>query len=87
MAIYEYDCPKCGTFEVTQKMSEPALTTHDVCGQPVERRISLTSFSLKGGGWYSDGYASSKKAEASSSSAPSCGSGACGTGGCGAASA
>lgn len=83
MAIYEYDCEKCGTFEVTQKMSEPALTTHEVCGAPVQRRISRTSFALKGGGWYSDGYASSggKKAE-SASTGGGCGSGACGTGSC-----
>ncbi|MEW5742371.1 MAG: zinc ribbon domain-containing protein [Myxococcota bacterium] len=87
MPIYEYDCRKCGTFEVSQKMSEPALTTHDVCGEPVQRRISLTSFALKGGGWYSDGYASSKKASGESAPSGSCGSGACGTGGCGAASA
>ena len=50
MAIYEYDCPKCGIFEVTQKMSDPVLTTHEACGAAVERRISLSSFSLKGGG-------------------------------------
>lgn len=85
MPIYEYDCRKCGTFEVSQKMSEPALTTHDACGEPVERRISLTSFSLKGGGWYSDGYGSSKKAEGTTPTG--CGAGACGTGGCGTASA
>lgn len=86
MPIYEYACPKCGTFEVSQKMSDPALATHETCGEPVERLISLTSFSLKGGGWYSDGYASSKKA---SGAAPQggCGAGACATGGCGAASA
>ena len=58
MAIYEYDCPQCGTFEVTQKMSDPSLTVHESCGSPVQRRISLTSFSLKGSGWYSDGYSS-----------------------------
>lgn len=83
MPIYEYDCQKCGTFEVSQKLSEPSLTTHDACGEPVTRRISLTSFALKGSGWYSDGYASSKK-EASSpgTSTSGCGSGACGTGGC-----
>lgn len=81
MPIYEYDCQKCGTFEVSQKMSEPSLTTHDACGSPVERRISLTSFALKGGGWYSDGYASTgRKAETSSSGG--CASGACGTGSC-----
>lgn len=90
MPIYEYDCQKCGTFEVSQKVSEAPLTTHDVCGEPVQRRISLTSFALKGGGWYADGYASAKKStKKESESAPSagCGSSACGTGSCGAASA
>ena len=80
MAIYEYDCPQCGTFEVSQKMTEPALVTHDVCGQPVQRRISLSAFSLKGGGWASDGYKSSTKS--ASSEGPGCASGACGTGAC-----
>jgi putative FmdB family regulatory protein len=87
MPIYEYDCQKCGTFEVSQKISEPALTTHDACGGPVQRRISLTSFALKGGGWYADGYATpaNKKAESPSTGSgtgQSCGSGACGSGSC-----
>jgi putative FmdB family regulatory protein len=77
MAIYEYDCPKCGTFEVSQKMTEPALEVHAACGEKVERRISLTSFSLKGGGWHADGYASTAKSSASAE-APACGSGGCG---------
>lgn len=76
MPIYEYDCPKCGTFEVSRKMSDPELKVHESCGSEVSRRISLSSFSLKGGGWYSDGYSS--KGEAPSG----CASGACGTGSC-----
>ena len=79
MPIYEYDCPKCGTFEVSRKMSDPALETHEVCGEPVQRRISLSSFSLKGGGWYSDGYAATGS---SGDSGGGCASGACGTGAC-----
>lgn len=74
MAIYEYDCPQCGTFEVTQKMTDEALTIHPTCGSKVERKISVSSFALKGGGWYSDGYASTNKASAAP--APSCGVGA-----------
>jgi putative FmdB family regulatory protein len=81
MAIYEYDCPKCGTFEVTQKMTDEALTTHAECGSPVQRRISLTSFSLKGGGWANDGYRSAGSAK--TMDAGGCGSGQCGTGACG----
>lgn len=59
MPLREYDCPKCGTFEVIQKMDAEPLPEHESCGSKVERRISLSSFSLKGGGWCSDGYASS----------------------------
>jgi putative FmdB family regulatory protein len=77
MPIYEYDCPRCGTFEKSQKMSDPPLSTHEECGQPVERRISLTSFSLKGSGWASDGYSST------SGKAGMCGGGGCGSGACG----
>jgi putative FmdB family regulatory protein len=80
MAIYEYDCPKCGTFEVSQKMSDAPLEVHEACGSKVERRISLTSFALKGGGWYSDGYASKK--HGSGQAAPACGSSACAGSGC-----
>jgi putative FmdB family regulatory protein len=67
MPIYEYDCPRCGSFEVSQKITAEPLTQHD-CGSPVQRRISATSFALKGGGWYSDGYASSRSSGSSSSS-------------------
>ncbi len=82
MPIYEYDCPRCGTFEVSQKMSDPTLATHDACGAPVSRRISLTSFSLKGGGWSSDGYGAK---QAGAPDRPPCqgGTGAgCGSGAC-----
>jgi putative FmdB family regulatory protein len=57
MPLYEYSCPKCGTFDVSQRITEPPLTKHS-CGKPVERLISRSAFQLKGGGWYSDGYGS-----------------------------
>ena len=62
MPVYEYKCNACGReFEVQQRMSDPELTDCEVCGKPaVERLISRTAFSLKGGGWYKDLYASSK---------------------------
>ncbi len=88
MPIYEYECPTHGRFEVNQRISEDALKTCTVepCGQPVRKLISSTSFALKGGGWYSDGYGSSGggsgggKSEASGAcgSPVSCGAGACG---------
>lgn len=82
MPLYEYDCQRCGTFEVKQKMSDEPLTTHEQCGEPVVRKISLSSFSLKGGGWYSDGYASTGSSS-SSSAAPACATGGCSGGACG----
>jgi len=58
MPIYEYDCEKCGPFETSQKITEPALESH-TCGARAQRKISRSAFALKGGGWYADGYGSS----------------------------
>jgi putative FmdB family regulatory protein len=59
MPIYEYHCKACKRdFEILQKISDPPLATCPACGRGVRRLISQTSFSLKGGGWYKDGYAS-----------------------------
>lgn len=64
MPIYEYRCKKCSKeFELIQKITdEPASECPD-CGGKIERLMSATSFSLKGSGWYKDGYASSKPGE------------------------
>ncbi len=77
MPIYEYQCQKCGgTFEYTQKMSDEPKTVCETCGGELQRLISRTAFSLKGGGWYKDLYASpkpggdSKPAESKSESKP-----------------
>lgn len=59
MPIYEYHCTACGKhFEILQKITEEPLATCPACGKQVRRLISQTSFTLKGGGWYKDGYAS-----------------------------
>ncbi len=59
MPIYEYECPTCEkVFEVQQGMNDQPLTTCSVCGGKVKKLVSMSSFHLKGGGWYSDGYAS-----------------------------
>jgi putative FmdB family regulatory protein len=61
MPVYEYECKACGRdFEYQQRMSDPDKTTCEVCGGSLERLISRTAFSLKGGGWYKDLYASPK---------------------------
>lgn len=57
MPIYEYQCPKCGTFEVTQRITESPLRRCPTCKGRVTKLISSTSFQLKGSGWYVTDYA------------------------------
>jgi putative FmdB family regulatory protein len=57
MPIYEYDCPKCGEFEVTQRITEEPLKRCPTCRSKVRKLISNTSFQLKGSGWYLTDYA------------------------------
>jgi putative FmdB family regulatory protein len=57
MPIYEYQCQKCGTFEVTQRITEKALSKCPTCRGKVKKLISNTSFQLKGTGWYLTDYA------------------------------
>jgi len=82
MPTYEYSCPSCGTFDVEQRITEPARSRCDRCGGPVTRLISRSSFALRGGGWYADGYASKnapKPAAECGSGSGACGGGACKT--------
>lgn len=62
MPIYEYLCEKCGhEFEREQRITEDPVKTCPKCrARKVRRLISRTAFVLKGSGWYSDLYASSK---------------------------
>jgi putative FmdB family regulatory protein len=62
---YEYECSKCRrVFEVRQRISEPALTTHEGCGGHVHRLISPAPFILKGEGWYVTDYPSESRKKA-----------------------
>ncbi len=60
MPIYEYLCTSCGyEFEEVQKFSDPSLEECPDCEKnSAERQVSVSSFRLKGGGWYEDGYSS-----------------------------
>jgi len=57
MPIYEYQCGKCGTVEVTQRITEKSLSRCPTCKAKVKKLISNTSFQLKGTGWYVTDYA------------------------------
>ncbi|RYZ59646.1 MAG: zinc ribbon domain-containing protein [Proteobacteria bacterium] len=78
MPIYEFRCKDCGNVsEFQMKMSDPNPEVCPTCGHPALTKImSLPSFQLKGGGWYSDAYdgksnkaGSSKGAESPNSEA------------------
>ncbi len=70
MPTYEYLCGKCGhEFEREQRITEDPVKTCPKCrARKVQRLISRTGFVLKGGGWYSDLYSSSKPAPDQNSS-------------------
>jgi putative FmdB family regulatory protein len=57
MPIYEYLCQKCGTFEISQRITEDPLGKCPRCRGKVKKLISNTSFQLKGTGWYVTDYA------------------------------
>ncbi|WP_028578940.1 FmdB family zinc ribbon protein [Desulfogranum japonicum] len=87
MPVYEYECSGCKkVFEVQQKISEAPLENCPECGDAVKKIVSMSSFQLKGGGWYSDGYSGSSNGKGSSSPAPACPAGGSACKGCAAAS-
>jgi putative FmdB family regulatory protein len=61
MPLYEYECTQCGKHtEKIQKFSDAEITACPHCGGKLERVITAPSVQFKGGGWFSDGYASAK---------------------------
>ena len=71
MPTYEYGCTNCGhQWEAFQSIKDDALKTCPNCGEDSAKRLVSggAGFILKGGGWYSDLYASSKPGKSDSSS-------------------
>lgn len=61
MPIYVYGCQDCGAEEEhIQRFSDPPLTECATCGGRLHKQVTSAAFHLKGGGWYKDGYASTK---------------------------
>jgi len=58
MPIYEYYCSECGQeFEVIQKINDRPIRKCENCGKlKAKKKISHTSFVLKGSGWYVTDY-------------------------------
>lgn len=67
MPIYEYQCESCeDIIEKFQSLSEDPMTTCPSCSGSLKKLISMSSFQLKGGGWYADGYSSTSSCDKSS---------------------
>jgi len=57
MPVYEYRCDACNIqFDLRQKFSDPPADRCPKCGGTVRKLVSAVSFSLKGAGWFGDGY-------------------------------
>lgn len=70
MPIYEYQCEACSeVVEAWQSLKDEPMKECPACSGALKKLVSMSSFQLKGGGWYSDGYGSSR--------AGSCGGKAC----------
>ncbi len=75
MPIYEYKCRKCGKqFEAFQGITDPELKSCKFCKGKVNKLVSMSSFSLKGSGWYATDYGGKKApatpAQATEATAP-----------------
>jgi putative FmdB family regulatory protein len=59
MPVYEFECPEGTVTERLVKMGTKAIQCPH-CHQRAHKIMSRCTFELKGGGWYSDGYRSTK---------------------------
>ena len=64
MPIYEYACDACDhRFEEWQRVSEPPIEQCPRCAaRKVRKLVSLSSFALRGSGWYVTDYKNKGKA-------------------------
>jgi putative FmdB family regulatory protein len=69
MPIYEYECTKCGKMtEAIQRFSDPPLTQCSKCDGELHKLISMSTFHLKGSGWYVTDYAGKNQSTSSAKS-------------------
>lgn len=59
MPIYEFKCPNGTITEKFVKMGTKAIRCPK-CHKKADKIVSMCTFHLKGGGWYADGYSSTK---------------------------
>jgi putative FmdB family regulatory protein len=64
--LYEYQCPKCGRFELIRKFADEPLTECPTCGSEVQKLASAPAIQFKGTGWYVTDYARKSSGEGKS---------------------
>jgi putative FmdB family regulatory protein len=57
LPLYEYQCARCGRFEIIRKFSDPPLLACPTCGGEVQKVLSAPAIQFKGTGWYITDYA------------------------------
>src|SRR5262245_38193776 len=57
MPLYEYQCGRCGRFELIRKFSDPPVEKCPTCGSEVQKLLSSPAIQFKGAGWYVTDYA------------------------------
>jgi len=57
LPLYQYQCPKCGRFELIRKFSDATVTECPTCGSEVQKLLSAPAIQFKGTGWYITDYA------------------------------
>jgi putative FmdB family regulatory protein len=55
--LYEYQCARCGRFEVIRRFSDAALTSCPTCNGEIQKLFSAPAIQFKGSGWYVTDYA------------------------------
>ena len=65
MPLYDFECEECDYIEEILTSSagnaEIVLTCPECEKETMKRKVGLSSFQLKGGGWYKDGYTKKPK--------------------------
>jgi putative FmdB family regulatory protein len=69
--LYEYQCPKCGVFELIRKFADEPLTACPTCGGEVQKLASAPAIQFKGTGWYITDYARKPSGDGKSQSSDS----------------
>ena len=74
MPVYEYECQGCKEIiEIWQSLSDDPMNKCPSCDGSLKKIISMSSFQLKGGGWFADGYTNAGSSATKSDSTTPCG--------------